>query len=101
MGCQTAIAEAIVEKGAHYILAVKDNQPSLHAEIQCHVNEPPQEVIGAEAIQVHEESDKGHGRIETRKIFVSGNIEALVEAERWSCLAMYRSAAETASRAAT
>lgn len=87
MGCQTAIADAIIEKGAHYILAVKDNQPSLHAEIQSHFDGAPPESVGGEAMKVHEESDKGHGRIETRKIFVSGNIEALVEAERWSCIA--------------
>ena len=33
MGCQTAIADKIVERGADYLLAVKDNQPSLCAAI--------------------------------------------------------------------
>ena len=33
MGCQTKIARGIVEKGADYILAVKDNQKELHAGI--------------------------------------------------------------------
>ena len=32
MGCQKAIAETIVDGGGDYILAVKDNQPTLHAE---------------------------------------------------------------------
>ena len=31
MGCQKAIAETIVAGGGDYILAVKDNQPTLHA----------------------------------------------------------------------
>jgi predicted nucleotidyltransferase len=33
MGTQTAIAEAIGQRGAHYVLAVKDNQPRLAASI--------------------------------------------------------------------
>src|SRR3954471_11987155 len=33
MGCQTAIVEEIREQGAHYVLAVKDNQPTLHADL--------------------------------------------------------------------
>jgi len=35
MGCQKAIVETIVEGGGDYLLAVKDNQPTLHAEIQA------------------------------------------------------------------
>jgi len=34
MGCQTNIAEKIIEREADYILAVKDNQKNLHKEIQ-------------------------------------------------------------------
>src|SRR5271168_3448914 len=33
MGCQTEIAEKIVEKKADYVLAVKANQPTLHEGI--------------------------------------------------------------------
>ena len=33
MGCQKKIAESILNKGADYLLAVKENQPSLHEEI--------------------------------------------------------------------
>lgn len=29
MGCQSAIAERVVERGADYLLSVKENQPSL------------------------------------------------------------------------
>src|SRR5215475_4949593 len=34
MGCQTELAQAIVEGGGEYVLAVKGNQPTLHAEVQ-------------------------------------------------------------------
>ena len=32
MGCQTRIAQKILDRGGDYLLAVKDNQPSLHDE---------------------------------------------------------------------
>jgi predicted transposase YbfD/YdcC len=34
MGCQTAIAEKIQNKQADYVLAVKENQPTLYANIR-------------------------------------------------------------------
>jgi predicted transposase YbfD/YdcC len=34
MGCQEKIAEKIIQQGADYVLAVKDNQKQLHEEIQ-------------------------------------------------------------------
>jgi hypothetical protein len=36
MSCQTAIAEQIVASGVDYCLAVKGNQPRLHAGIEDH-----------------------------------------------------------------
>jgi|SRR5215472_3654922 len=35
MGCQKEIATAIVEQGGDYVLAVKENQPALYAEVQA------------------------------------------------------------------
>lgn len=32
-GCQTSIASKIVDKGGDYLLAVRDNQPKLHAAV--------------------------------------------------------------------
>src|SRR5215470_19081765 len=37
MGCQKDIAQTIVAGGGDYILAVKDNQPTLHVEIKAAV----------------------------------------------------------------
>jgi predicted transposase YbfD/YdcC len=39
MGCQKAIAKAIRDKGADYLLPVKDNQPSLRQDIQLFFTE--------------------------------------------------------------
>lgn len=32
MGCQTEIARTIIDGGGHYLLSVKDNQPTLHED---------------------------------------------------------------------
>ena len=68
MGCQKAIAETIVDGGGDYILAVKDNQPTLHAEIQAAFAQaappPPRSARG------YRTEEKGHGRQERRTVQV-------------------------------
>jgi predicted transposase YbfD/YdcC len=60
IGTQTAIAEQIRNQKGHYLLSVKENQKELLEDIEC-------------AFKVHigydcvEETDCGHGRIETRR----------------------------------
>jgi len=80
MGCQTAIAEKIIKKGADYILAVKGNQGNLEQGIQDTIRfEKP--------IETNTQVDAGHGRIETRtcRVFkVSNHIE---KKENWKNLA--------------
>jgi predicted transposase YbfD/YdcC len=68
MGCQKAIAETIVAGGGDYILAVKDNQPTLHAEIQAAfatAATPP-----ARSARLYTTEDQGHGREEQRTVQV-------------------------------
>src|SRR5580704_9297647 len=66
MSCQKATAATIIEAGGDYVLAVKDNQPTLYADMVARFAYA--EAHGYEDI-VHRhrtEVDKGHGRIETR-----------------------------------
>ena len=68
MGCQKKIAETIVAGGGDYILAVKDNQPTLHAEIQAAfatATPPP-----ARSPRLYTTADQGHGRDEQRTVQV-------------------------------
>src|SRR5262249_54074389 len=41
MGCNAAIAQAILDAKADYLLAVKDNQPTLHADIKSYFETAP------------------------------------------------------------
>ena len=67
MGTQTDIAEKIINNGADYILAVKENQKQLLEEII-------DEFKFGKEIVVDINHDIGHGRIETRKCSVVSNL---------------------------
>jgi predicted transposase YbfD/YdcC len=66
MGCNPTIAQSILDAEADYLLAVKDNQPTLHADIESYFETaPPGEVEKVETI------GKDHGRFEVRNHTVS------------------------------
>lgn len=67
MGCQKNIARQIREQGGDYILQVKDNQPSLHEDIKLWFDEAFAHGFEDTAYAHHETTDKGHGRVETRR----------------------------------
>jgi predicted transposase YbfD/YdcC len=68
MGCQKAIAQAIVEGGGDYILAVKANQPTVHADIQEAFAQAP--VPKLRSSRVATTFEKGPGRYEQRTVQV-------------------------------
>lgn len=89
MGCQTAIAETIVEEGGHYVLAVKDNQPTLHQDIQTCFDEAddgrPRAIDEQQRpeTEVFEEVDKGHGRVEVRTVSLCHDLAWITTSDRW------------------
>lgn len=83
MGCQNQIAKLIVERGADYVLALKDNQGNLFEDVQ-------QIFAQAQAINFagiehdfHQTLDKGHGRVEIRRCWTMGQVEFLIDADKW------------------
>jgi predicted transposase YbfD/YdcC len=70
IACTPAIAEAIVAQEADYVLAVKANQPSLHAEIISYFETAP-----PGQVETVTEVDKDHGRIETRRVSVTHEVD--------------------------
>lgn len=66
VACNPKIAGQIVAAGADYLLAVKANQPTLRAEVERFFADAPPQTLEAFA-----DLDKGHGRIEDRRVFVS------------------------------
>ena len=72
MGCQTRIAQKILNRDADYLLAVKDNWPALHTEIARAFDDP-----ATTGLLVHDTTDGDHGRIEQRRHAVSHDIAFL------------------------
>ena len=70
MGCNPTIAQSILDAGADYLLAVKDNQPTLHADIDSYFDTAP----STEVAKV-ETMDKEHGRFEVRNHTVSHKVD--------------------------
>lgn len=69
IGCQRSIAKAIRAKGADYLLALKDNWPTLADEVRLFFDREP-----AAAFDTHVTVDGDHGRIETRRHLVSHDV---------------------------
>lgn len=82
MGTQPSIAQTIRKRGAHYVLAVKDNQQSLAVSISeffaMFQNDPDK--IPHTFTQTVE---KDHGRIDTRRYYAFGQLDYLHRPERW------------------
>ncbi len=79
MGCQTSIAEKIIDRGADYILAVKGNQGALEEGVRDTVRfETPD--------SLWEDTDFGHGRVETRKCSVYTDFSHIENPQKWKAL---------------
>ena len=87
MGCQKKIAATIHDRGADYLLPVKDNQPTLKDDIALFFTE--QRACGfkdAEAF-FHQTIDNDHGRLEIRRHWSTSDIEWLKKRHDWTALA--------------
>ncbi len=83
MGCQTAIAEQIVEQGGDYVLALKRNHDKLYAAVEqafATASDTPSE---ASTLQYHETEDAKHGRVEIRRHWTLDVPEGLEQKEAW------------------
>lgn len=72
LGCQKQIARQIIEQGGDYFLALKDNHPLLHEAVEklFAIRSSATSSLTTNATQIemfsHLETEKGHGRIDTR-----------------------------------
>jgi len=66
MGCQTEIAQGLVDAGADYVLAVKGDQPTLHDGIVDFFLDHLDDDFARAKVSRHETDEGGHGRQEDR-----------------------------------
>lgn len=83
MGTQTTIAQAIRERGADYVLAVKDNQPGLADSMREFWDSFRAHPATGTPHAFAETVEKNHGRLETRRCYVFDQLACLDAPERW------------------
>lgn len=85
MGTQTEIAKKITKKDADYILALKENHPTLYEDTRLFFEEysARKDIIKNEDFHTIIQ-EKGHGRIEKRECFICNDIDWLYGKENWS-----------------
>jgi predicted transposase YbfD/YdcC len=75
MGCQKEIAGLIRERGGDYVLAVKQNQPTLYERVEEVIDTGLEQ--DSAALDEHQTVEKGHGRHETRTYVIFPATEAV------------------------
>jgi predicted transposase YbfD/YdcC len=84
LGCQKGVAQRIIDAKAHYVLQVKENQPGLLAKLKVTLDDAWLDGFAGMDAEYYEQTDGGHGRIETRKLWVCWDVELLGElAKEW------------------
>jgi predicted transposase YbfD/YdcC len=79
IGCQKDIARQIVDAGADYILPVKDNQPTLAADVRRVFDEVLSRVDTPVEYHSTQTQERNHGRTETRSYHVVSLPEGFAE----------------------
>jgi predicted transposase YbfD/YdcC len=83
MGCQTEIARQIVQAGADYCLAVKENQPTLYKGIVDFFRKHVDDDFAGIRMRYHVTDEEGHGRKEARCYMICPVPEDLPDRARW------------------
>ncbi len=75
IGCQTKIAQKIIDKQADYVLPVKENQPQLYATLQQLFEDPVE--MKRVPWDYEKTVNKDHGRLEIRECWATSDPEYL------------------------
>jgi len=89
IGCQTEIARQVVEAEGDYVLAVKQNQPTLHRKVKTLLDEAIIDGFDGMRHDSFESVDGDHGRVEQRRVWVTDEVHWLGEEllDHWPGLA--------------
>ena len=88
MGCQTKIAEQIIEQGGDDVLALKGNQGTLAAEVEeAFIDADAKDDLGV-ASEFLDTFERGHGRVETRRYRTLGDLSWVPRSALWQAMNM-------------
>jgi predicted transposase YbfD/YdcC len=87
MGCQKEIAREVLNAGGDFLLAVKENQPTLYADIEAAFAAAQRYGFAGVRHDTFATQETGHGRVEERHCTVLYDLERLSTKEDWQGLA--------------
>jgi predicted transposase YbfD/YdcC len=86
IGCQKEIARQVVAEGGDYVLAVKDNQPTLHQDIAAVFAAALVTNCAGLKYDLFRTQEQGHGRGETRTYLAIYDPPGLATLDQWEGL---------------
>lgn len=94
MGCQKKIAKQVIDSHADYVLALKGNHETVHAEVKSYLDDAIRAQAadraagrpGAPELVWSETVEKDHGRFEIRRYWQSEDIDWFADLKKWKGL---------------
>jgi len=86
MGCQKQVAKEIHEADADYVLALKGNHGTLHGEVKMFLDDAQSRKFADVKHAFSETLGKDHGRLETRRYWVTEEIGWMADKDQWEAL---------------
>jgi predicted transposase YbfD/YdcC len=84
LNTQKQIARQIVQSGGDYVMAAKDNHPTLFACIERNVRSMMLEKFADVQHTADDSTEGGHGRIDRRRVWVINEIDWLEQRQEWA-----------------
>jgi predicted transposase YbfD/YdcC len=104
MGCQKSIATEIINADAQYVLALKGNHETIHQEVADYFEDASKREFKGIPHDFIQTLEKDHGRIETRRYWITEDIDWMADRTLWEGLrsiAMVESTREIAGHTTT
>lgn len=83
MGRQKEIARQIVEQGGGYVLALKKNHETFHDEVSLFLDRGVEKDFKGISHDFHTQTEKDHGRIETRRTWCTPEVDWFEDRDQW------------------
>jgi predicted transposase YbfD/YdcC len=77
IGCQTEIAETIIDQQADYVLSLKENQGHLYEDVDLLFDDLEKSHYKAYPFDYHKTVNKNHGRLEIRECWTISDAQVL------------------------
>lgn len=83
MGCQKEIVSKIMDKQGDYVISLKGNQGCFYEDVKLFLESERARNFQNTAYDYYETIEKGHGRVETRRYWITEKIGWLNNREQW------------------